>query len=329
MSETIEIDEAGLDLDEVKRAHGQMAVLRYLEERVRELRVSEEFLGSVHLALGQEAIAVGACAALRPTDALTVTYRGHGWAVAKGVTPESLFAELLGRATGTNGGRGGSAYLSSKQHMFLGENSIVGAGAPIALGPALATRYDGSDRVSVTVFGDGAMNQGSVSEAFNFAAAFQLPVVFILENNGLSELTRIDEMVADDRLYRRAEAFGFPGIRVDGNDPFVVRAAVQQAVDRARAGGGPTLIEAMTERIAGHYIGDAELYRRPGEVEAALEKEPLVRSRERLLRRGLAAGDVDALEASAHEVIDRATEAARAADLAPVSTVKDHLYVGR
>lgn len=329
MSELHEIDEAGLDLDELRRTHGQMAVLRYLEERVRELRVSEEFLGSVHLALGQEAIAVGACAALRPSDALTVTYRGHGWAVAKGVSPESLFAELLGRATGTNGGRGGSAYLSSKKHMFLGENSIVGAGAPIALGPALAARYDGSERVSITVFGDGAMNQGSVSEAFNFAAAFALPVVFICENNGLSELTRIDEMVADDRLYRRAEPYGFPGIRIDGNDPFIVRAAVTEAVDRARSGGGPTLIEAMTERIAGHYIGDGELYRRPGEVEAALEREPLVRSRERLLRRGIDAAEIDAIEVSAHDVIDRATDAARAAELAPVSTVKDHLYVAR
>ncbi|CAN5357842.1 thiamine pyrophosphate-dependent dehydrogenase E1 component subunit alpha [soil metagenome] len=329
MSETIEIDEAGLDLDEVRRAHADMAVLRYLEERVRELRVSEEVVGSVHLALGQEAIAVGACAALHPLDTLSVTYRGHGWAVAKGVPPEKIFAELLGRVTGTNGGRGGSAYLSSKEHMFLGENSIVGAGAPIALGPALAARYDGSNRVSATVFGDGAINQGSVSEAFNFAAALRLPVIFICENNGLSELTRIDEMVADDQLYRRASGFGFPGVRIDGNDPFAVKATMADAVARARGGGGPTLIEAMTERTAGHYIGDGELYRRPGEVDAALQREPLVRSRQRLVRRGLAASEVDAIEASAQHLIDRATDAARAAALAPISTVKDHLYVSR
>lgn len=321
------LDEQQLDLGQVRRMHAEMAVLRYLEECVRQLRLAEEVVGSVHLALGQEAIPVGACAALQPHDTLNVTYRGHGWAVAKGVPPERILAELLGRETGTNGGRGGSAYLSSREHLFLGENSIVGAGAPIALGPALAARYDGSQRVSIAVFGDGALNQGSVSEAFNFAAAFRLPVVFICENNGLSELTRIEDMVAEPELWKRAAGFGFPGVRVDGNDPVAVSITVSHAVARARSGEGPTLIEAVTERIAGHYIGDNELYRREGELELALAREPIVVSRARLIRMGLTSAEIDDIEARSRDVIDRAVDAARAAELSSTSTVKDHLYV--
>ncbi|WP_239000947.1 thiamine pyrophosphate-dependent dehydrogenase E1 component subunit alpha [Jiangella asiatica] len=315
------------DADDLRELHRMMAVLRFLEERVKELRLAEEVRGSVHLALGQEAVAVGACAALAPIDTLTATYRGHGWAAAKGVPVVAILAELLGKEIGTNGGRGGSAYLSSADHLFLGENSIVGAGAPIALGPALASRYDGSGRVSLTVFGDGAINQGSVSEAFNFAAAFALPVVFVCENNGLSELTRIDEMVADDQLWRRAGGFGLPGVRIDGNDPVAVRTAVREAVERARAGGGPSLVEAMTERIAGHYIGDHELYRRPGEVEAALTREPLVRSRQRLRELGVSDADVDDVERGARDEVDAATATARDAELSQSSTVREHMYV--
>lgn len=315
------------DVDDLIDLHRRMTVLRALEERVRELRLAEEVVGSVHLALGQEAIAVGACAALEERDVLAATYRGHGWAVARGVTPRALFAELLGRETGTNGGRGGSAYLSSAAHGFLGENSIVGAGAAIALGPALASRYDGSGRVALTVFGDGAINQGAVSEAFNFAAAMKLPVVFICENNGLSELTRIDEMVAEPELWRRGIGFGIPGVRIDGNDPVAVRRAVADAVQRARSGDGPMLIEAMTERIAGHYIGDLELYRRPDEIDQALTREPLVRSRARLAGLGVDPAQIDAIEAQVRAEIDAATEAARN-DPLTTEDPKTHVYAG-
>ena len=193
--------------------------MRAFEEKVRDLRLAGDAVGSIHLGIGQEAIPVGAAELIGPEDAVFATYRGHCWAMACGAAPAALFGEVLGRATGTNGGRGGSAHLSDPAHRFFGENSIVGAGAPIAVGAALAGRFDGSGRVAITVFGDGAMNQGAVHEAMNFAAAMNLPVVFVCENNTWSELTPIDEMVRDAVLYRRAAAYGIPGERIDGNDP--------------------------------------------------------------------------------------------------------------
>jgi len=300
-----------------------MARLRAFEERVLELWVEKLVVGSVHLDIGQEAIPVGVASVLRPEDALFATYRGHGYALAVGTPAEALFAELLGRATGINGGRGGSAYLSAPDYGFYGENSIVGAGAPIACGAALAGRYDGSGRVAVTVFGDGAMNQGSVHEAMNFASAMRLPVVFICVNNGWSELTPIADMVADPELHKRAAAYAMPGRRIDGNDPAVVRAAMSEAVELARSGQGPALIEAVTQRLVGHYIGDAEVYRRPGELDQAKAREPLVVLGERLAAAGI---EPQPIIDRAREEIEEAAAAALAAPLASPETAKEHVY---
>lgn len=300
--------------------------IRRFEERVATLRAEGAIFGSVHLCNGQEAIAVGACAALAERDAVFATYRGHGWALACGTPLEPLFAELLGRATGVNGGRGGSAYLSAPDHGFFGENSIVGGGAPIATGAALASTFDGSGRVALTVFGDGAMNQGSVHEAMNFASALDLPVVFVCENNRWSELTPIAAMVRSDRLFERAAAYGMPGERVDGNDPDAVRDAVDRAATVAREGRGPSLVEAMTQRIVGHYIGDAEQYRAPGEVDAAKADEPIVRLRRRLAAQGVADADLDRIDATVSSEVDTAAEAALAAPHADPQRVREHLY---
>ncbi|GLY90295.1 thiamine pyrophosphate-dependent dehydrogenase E1 component subunit alpha [Actinoallomurus iriomotensis] len=300
--------------------------IRAFEEKVRDLRAEGSIVGSVHLCIGQEAIPVGACDALEPEDALFATYRGHGWAIARGVPVTPLFAELMGRATGVNGGRGGSAYFTAADHGFHGENSIVGAGAPIACGAALAGRFDGSGRAAVTVFGDGAMNQGAVHEAMNFAAAFDLPVVFVCENNGYSELTPIADMVRSDRLAGRAAAYGMPGHRIDGNDAEAVRFHMRDALEVAREGGGPTLLECVTERIAGHYIGDAETYRRPGEMDRIRRREPIARLREGLLADGVPAAEIDAVETRARAEIDTAARTALAAPLADPATVKEHLY---
>ncbi|GAA4490381.1 thiamine pyrophosphate-dependent dehydrogenase E1 component subunit alpha [Actinoallomurus oryzae] len=300
--------------------------IRAFEEKVRDLRAEGSIVGSVHLCIGQEAIPVGACDALEPEDALFATYRGHGWAIARGVPVTPLFAELMGRATGVNGGRGGSAYFTAADHGFHGENSIVGAGAPIACGAALAGRYDGSGRAAVTVFGDGAMNQGAVHEAMNFAAAFDLPVVFVCENNGYSELTPIADMVRSDRLAARAAAYGMPGHRVDGNDAEAVRFHMRDALEVAREGGGPTLLECVTERLVGHYIGDAETYRRPGEMDRIRRREPIARLREGLLADGVPAAEIDAVETRARAETDAAARTALAAPLADPATVKEHLY---
>ncbi|PSL08229.1 pyruvate dehydrogenase E1 component alpha subunit [Haloactinopolyspora alba] len=300
--------------------------IRLLEEKVRDLRASGEIVGSVHLCIGQEAGPVGACDALRPTDALFVTYRGHGWAVARGVPVVGILAELLGRASGVNGGRGGSAYFSAPEYGFHGENSIVGAGAPLAVGAALAGRYDGTDRAAVCVFGDGAMNQGAVHESMNFAAAFDLPVVFVCENNGYSELTPIRDMVRHDVLAERARVYGLLGERIDGDDPAVVRERVADAVESAREGGGPVLLELMTARLVGHYIGDAEQYRAPGELERLAEVEPAARLGRALREAGVPDADIDAARADAAAEIDAAEAEALAATPADVETVRSHVH---
>ncbi len=300
--------------------------IRALEEKIRDLRLNGPIVGSVHLAIGQESIAVATCSELRPQDALYATYRGHGWAVARGVPPRNIIAELLGRSTGVNGGRGGSAHFSAPEYGFHGENSIVGAGAPIAVGAALAARYDGSGRVAVTVFGDGAMNQGAVSEAMNFAAAFGLGVVFVCENNRYSELTPINDMVANPDLSHRATALGIPAVRVDGNDLRQVRTAVSLSVASAAAGRGPSFIEAHTQRIVGHYIGDAEQYRPAGELEADLVVEPIARLTRELETAGVGRHTIDGCQQRARTEIERAATQALADPLVDPSTAKEHLY---
>ncbi|MFB4289895.1 thiamine pyrophosphate-dependent dehydrogenase E1 component subunit alpha [Nonomuraea sp. ATR24] len=301
--------------------------IRVFEETVTRLRVEERIAGSVHLCIGQEAVPVGACAALDLTrDAVFATYRGHGWALACGADPAALFAELLGRETGTNGGRAGSAYLSDPGHGFYGENSIVGAHAPIAVGAALAARYDGSGRVALAVFGDGAMNQGAVHEAMNMASAFDLPVVFVVENNRYSELTPIAAMVRDDDLVSRAAAYGMPGSWVNGNDVGAVRRVVAEAVDACRSGRGPVLVEAHTQRLVGHYIGDAQTYRPRDEVEAARATEPIVVLTSALRAAGAGDAELAAVEARARAQIAAAAVTALAAPPADPATVKEHVH---
>lgn len=305
----------------------QMQRIRTFEEKVVELRTSGDIVGSVHLENGQEAVSVGAVSALDlERDAVFPTYRGHGYTLACGVPESALFGELLGRQTGINGGRGGSAYHFAPAYGMYGENSIVGAGTVIAAGAALAAQFDGSNRVSLAAFGDGALNQGAVHEAFNFAASRKLPVVFLVENNGYSELTPTRDMVGSDRFFARAWAYGFEGVRVDGNDVLAVQAAVKSAVDAARAGDGPTLIEAMTARIVGHYIGDAQHYRPEGEVSAALASEPLVVARTRLIDRGVEESRLDEIISRVRAEIENAAAEALQAPLADPATIGEHLY---
>lgn len=303
-----------------------MSRIRRTEEAIHSLWSVGAIVGSVHLSNGQEAIPVGVVGAREPQDAVFATYRGHGWALACGLPVVDLLAELCGRANGVNGGRGGSAYLSASDYGFYGENSIVGAGAALAVGAALAARYDNSRRVAIAVFGDGALNQGTVHESMNMASAFSLPVVFVCENNGYSELTRIEAMVKDPILSNRAAGYGIPGVRVDGNDPAAVRTIAAEAIARARAGGGPTLVEALTQRLVGHYIGDAETYRRPGELEAAREDEPLARLRRRFVEAGLTDAELLELEHPVHDEVGRAVAQATAGPLADPTTALEHMY---
>lgn len=301
--------------------------IRETEETITRLRLSEDIVGSVHLCNGQEAIYAGAVRALELSrDAVFPTYRGHGWAIACGVPPEAVLAELLGRESGISGGRGGSAYFTAPAYGMYGENSIVGAGAPIACGAALAGRFDGSGRVALASFGEGAMNQGAVHEAMNFAAAMTLPVVFLVENNTYSELTPTRDVVRNDQFFRRASAYGMAGVRFDGNDPDAVRDAVADAVERCRNGAGPVLLEAMTQRIVGHYIGDVQHYRPAGELDAAIATEPIARAERMARAAGVGDAELAALRQRVVDEVDRAAQAALAAPLADPATVEEHVY---
>ena len=300
--------------------------IRLLEEKILELRMAGDIVGSVHLSNGQEAVAVGVCSQLREQDGVFATYRGHGWAMARGVPPFPILAELLGRSAGVNGGRGGSAHFSAAEYGFYGENSIVGAGVPIATGAALASTFDDSGRVAVAVFGDGAMNQGAISESMNLAAAMNLPVIFVCENNKYSELTPIDDMVRNPDLSARADALGIPSTRVDGNDPAEVAAAARLAIHSARHGLGPAFIEARTRRIVGHYIGDAQHYRPLGELDADTAVEPITRLTAHLRSAGVSPEVVEAARNRAVTEIDQAAQRALAAPVADPATALEHLY---
>lgn len=265
------------DADFAVAAYRQMLLIRAFEQRCLDLSTSNPpaIAGSVHLCAGQEAVPVGAMAALLPQDSVVTTYRGHGWALAGKLGLEEVFAEVCHRATGINGGRAGSAMIMAPWAGFIGENSIVGAGGPIACGVGLAAQFKKSGAVVVVSFGDGATSQGALHESLVFAAAFALPVLFICENNGWSELTPTSQIVKVDRLAKRANGYGIAGVTIDGTDPIAVRDTVRQAAERARAGAGPSFIECKVPRLWGHYNRDVEHYRPKDDRATAAAMDPL------------------------------------------------------
>jgi pyruvate dehydrogenase E1 component alpha subunit len=280
-----------------------MRLIRRFEEVALELVAAGEIVGGIHPYIGQEAVAVGACAALRPDDVLTSTHRGHGHVLAKGADPGRMLAELCGRTTGLNRGRGGSMHAADLSLGVLGANGIVGAGAPIAVGAAWAARRAGSDRVALSFFGDGALSQGVLLEAFNLAAIWRLPAVFVCENNGYATTMPTERGMAGSAV-GRAEGLGVPGVTVDGMDVEVVRAAVAEAVDRGRSGGGPGFVECLTYRFHGHHtneLGRRNTYRTVAEIDRWRERDPLEVHAPRLepgARAGLDAAVEDELAAA-------------------------------
>lgn len=314
------------EIETTLKGLNMMYQIRFLEEAIMELRKQQEIQGSIHLCIGQEAIYAGAMQAMQKGDQIFSTYRGHGWALACGVPASAIFSELLGKETGVNQGRGGSAYFSAADWDFYGENSIVGAGAPIACGAALTNKLKKNGAVALTAFGDGAVNQGGVHEAMNFAAYLDLPVIFVCENNIYSELTPIADMTKNDQLYERAEIYGMPGVRIDGNDLAQVRSTVTKYAQMAREGKGPAFIEMMTHRLVGHYYGDMQTYRPRGELAEAKKNEPILRLRGELLQKGVTADQLDAIETAALNQINAAVKEAVAAPLADTNKVLEHLY---
>lgn len=301
-----------------------MRLIRRIEESLFELKSAGEVPGSIHLCNGQEAIPVGFCSVLDDRDQVVATYRGHGWALALGTEPSALLAEAMGRDSSLNGGRGASPYLSDPSVGLLGENSIVGAGVPIALGAALSAHRKGTGGVALVSIGDGAMNQGNVHEALNMAAVMRMPLVIVVENNVYSEMTPIKDMVAIETLVERSAAYGIPARRVDGNDVVAVHAAAVDAVTAARNGAGPQLLECMTARLVGHHSGDVQHYRPRGDVAAAKEVEPLVRFRG---DHPELAGDCDQIDAEVETAVTEAIATARATDTPDPATAKEHVHV--
>jgi len=286
-----------------------MRLSRRFEETVHEQFEAGLVPGPLHLSIGQEAVAVGACSELRPSDAVVSTHRGHHHCLAKGASPDRLMAELLGRRSGYSHGRGGSMHVAVPEIGLIGTNGIVGGGLPIATGAAYGMQAMGRDDVTVCFFGEGAVGNGVFAEALNVAALWDLPLVFVAENNQYVELTPVAIHVAGE-IWRRGEAYGIPGVRVDGNDVDAVVGATADAVARARSGAGPTLIEAVTYRWFGHYAGDRAAYRDDDEVAEGRARDPLVRA-----RAALDPAVADALDADVEREIGAALEFALASEV--------------
>ena len=255
--------------------------VRRVEERVRDLYAAGRMPGFIHLSIGQEAVAAAACATLRRDDLVTSTHRGHGHYLTKGGSLRGLIAELYGKATGCCRGKGGSMHIADVAAGYLGANGVLAAGLPLACGVGLSAKMRRTDQVCV-FFGDGAANRGPFHEAVNLAAIWRLPVVFLCENNGWASSTAFTAATAGGAIAARAAGYGIPGLTVDGNDAVLVYEAVWGAVSRARAGEGPSLIEARTIRWQGHFEGDAQAYRDRQEVARARRTDPVLRLAERL-----------------------------------------------
>ncbi|MEU8752885.1 thiamine pyrophosphate-dependent dehydrogenase E1 component subunit alpha [Streptomyces chartreusis] len=299
---------------ELLAAYEQMTVIRRTEKAAHDLFLQGLVKGTTHLAAGHEAVAVGASAALRPDDYVFATYRGHHHAMARGATPEECLAELMSRATGLCGAKGGSMHLTKASTGMLGSYAIVGAHLPMAAGAAWSARLRGTDQIAVAFFGDGATNIGAFHEALNLAAVWKLPVLFVCENNLYMEYTPIADVTAVPRpAADRAPAYGIEGEVVDGNDVVAVQEAVARLAARARAGDGPALLEAQTYRHFGHSRADPATYRPAEEVERWLKHDPLDLARGRLVETGVSEAVLGEADERATTVVQQAVEAAKAA----------------
>jgi len=286
-----------------------MVRIRTFEERVFKEFTAGHIPGFVHLYSGEEAVATGACANLRPDDYITSTHRGHGHLIAKGGKTDRMMAELFGKKTGYNKGKGGSMHIAEVDIGMLGASAIVGAGITIAGGAALSAKMRRTGQIAVCFFGDGASNTSRFHEGVNLAACLNLPVVYVIENNLYAISVRISDACKIPNIADRASAYGIPGKTVDGNDVLAVYEAVGEAVTRARKGEGPTLVECKTYRWRGHWAGDAQHYVSKEEIEEWMKKDPIPRFRKKLVEMGvLTEEDADRIDQEASEEIEKAVK---------------------
>jgi len=318
---------AGLDPGRLRDMLRTMLAIRQFDQRALELYREGVMRGTTHPYIGMEGVAVGTCAALRPGDRITSTHRGHGHCLAKGGDPRLMMAELLGKATGYCKGKGGSMHIADVDAGILGANGIVGGGIGLATGAALAAQLAGRDEVTVCFFGDGALNQGVLHESANLAAIWNLPVVYVCENNQYAMSARADKFTSVPDPTVRASAYGFPGFSCDGMDVLAVYRTAADAVARARAGTGPSLVVCVTYRFFGHHVGDPLNYRDPAEVDVWRARDPIERFRRELIEHGVMTGEqADALQADVVREIEAAIAFARSSPEPEVDTLMEDIY---
>ena len=318
---------ASLPTERLRAMLATMLLIRAFEEKAEELYGLGRVHGTMHLSIGQEAVAVGVCEALRPDDYILSTHRGHGHCLAKGADVRRVMAEFLGKETGYCRGRGGSMHIADVEGGNLGANGIVGGGLPIATGVGLSIQVRGSGQVCVAFFGDGAANGGAFHESVNLASIWDLPVVFVCENNQYAMSMPVRQSMRVERVSDRACAYGIPGRTVDGMDVLAVFEAASEAVERARAGGGPTLLECVTYRYRGHSKSDRQRYRTREEVARWRAQDPIERLRRLLEEQGLVQpGEFDALAAAAREQVEEAVRFAEASPEPDPSTLLEDVY---
>ena len=304
----------------------RMLEIRAVEESIQTLYNDGHVRGSTHLANGQEAVSVGIASVLRPTDVVTCTYRGHAAALALGVTPEGVLGEICGRVIGCSGGIGGSMHLMDASVGLMPTFAIVGAGLPVAAGVALAAKLKKNDSVALTIFGDGSTNIGAFHETLNMASIFKLPVIFVIENNLYGEYTRINLSTPIEDLADRADSYAMRKEIVDGQDVDAVVKAIQSAVDFARAGNGPSLIEAKTYRYSGHSRSDPATYRTPGELDEWKKRDPLDITANKLIAKGtLSQADLEKMKLDIAARVTKAIETVLESDGPDLSTLMQHV----
>lgn len=318
-----------LGREQLLDAYRTMRTIREFEDRLHVEFATGEIPGFVHLYAGEEAIAAGVCAHLDEDDYIASTHRGHGHAIAKGCDVKAMMKEIYGKADGICHGKGGSMHIADLDKGMLGANGIVGGGPPLVCGAGLSAKVRGTRQVAVSFTGDGGSNQGTFLESLNLAAVWGLPCVFVIENNGYAEATSTNFSVRGLDIAKRADGFGIPGVVVDGHDFFAVYEAAGEAIERARNGGGPTLIECKVNRYYGHFEGDAQTYRAPDEVEnIRKEKDCLMLFRRRVTSAGLVdEAELDRIDEEVRQLIDEAVEEAKSApDPSPEQLLTD-VYV--
>lgn len=305
----------------------RMIEIRTLEEQINELFASGEIRGTTHLCIGQEALAVGMASVLRPTDIVSATYRGHGIALALGLSPESVLGEIMGKTVGCCGGVGGSMHLSNMELGLLPTSAIIGGGMPVAAGAALSFQTRGTDDVAVAVFGDGATNIGAFHETLNLAAIWNLPIVFICDNNVYGEYSRIDITTPLEDLHHRGESYRMPHYAIDGMDIAAVQEGIQKAVNLARSGGGPTFIEAKTYRFSGHSRADLALYRPEGELEKWQARDPIKLTEEKLVKeKVIDAAQINKIKEETLKVIRGVVEVCKSAPNPTLASMFQNIY---